>query len=183
MYNNRINPKQDKDYSDSKYSVIPELGLLYKLNKNHENQTDKTDILENITKENHWLKKGSLNQILGLIGERNVERDKQLYEIDKAICDLHTQQFQLEAEYSDINKRLKSTLDQTCAKMEIEKAKTKTDAWQDTMELRKELIPLIGEYISSIRKMEILDVNYKPYKTGKGKYTKEKLPKFPVRIP
>ena len=183
MYNDKIDPNQNKNYSNSKNSVIPEIGLLYKLTKSHEYQKDKADILENITQENHCLKKGSLNQILDLIDERILERDKQLYEIDKAICDLHTQQFQLEAVYSDINKRLKTTLDQTCSKLDIEKAKAKTDAWQDTMKLRKELIPLITEYMSSIRKMEILNENYKPFKASGSRYTKEKLPEFPVRMP
>ena len=184
MYN-KINYNPNEINSGSNYSAVPEIGILNKLAENRQYQNN-NDVLENITKENHYLKRSSLNQILDMVNDRIYAKDKQINNIDKAICDLHTQQFQLNTTgYSDTDRKLNTSLDQACSKLEIDKAKAELDAWQDIMKLRKDLMPLITEYMTSLRKMEILDVNCKPYlATGEKKYaTKKKLPVFPRRMP
>lgn len=183
MYSKNKEPQnRNIIYSGSKYSLIPEMDILYKLTKKHQDKNTNDDILENMTAEGHSLKKGSLNQILDMINERYFAKNRQLYEIDRALCELHTQQFQLDAVYSEMNKRLKTSLEQVCSKMELDKTKAKIDAWQDITKLRKELIPLITEYMSSLRKVEILNGNYKNFKDYEYG-AEEELPEFPVRIP
>jgi hypothetical protein len=181
MYS-KINNNPNGINSGSNYSAVPEIGILYKLA--HKHQYSNSDILEGMTRENHFLKRSSLNQILDMVNDRIYAKDKQINNIDKAICDLHTQQFQINTTgYSDTDRKLNTSLDQACSKLEIDKAKAELDAWQDIMKLRKELMPLITEYLSSIRKMEILNGNYKPYRDKRKYNAEEDLPEFPVRTP
>ncbi|MFA5859812.1 MAG: hypothetical protein WC955_12190 [Elusimicrobiota bacterium] len=124
-------------------------------------QSEETDnLLDKITYERHFLKKNSLWQIVGLINERTAERDKRIDDIDKAICDVHTNQFNLNANYSDMDRRLKTNLDKIGTDLELEKSKERINTWQDVSQLRKELVPLLEEYLSSLRKMEILNPGY-----------------------
>jgi hypothetical protein len=163
---------------------IPELNILCKFKGKDYNKQD-DDLLEEMSNELHALKKGSLGQIINMIDERVKERDRNLYEIDKGICDLHTKQFELDIPYSDICTRVKASLEQAASKLEMTKSQERVSAWKDITRLRQDLMPVLNEYLSSLRKMKVIGGSEKDQDAEEEEIYKEKrrLPIFPTRIP
>ena len=105
-----------------------------------------------------------LSSLIQSLRTRQKLKDDNIYNINKDICQIHTQQFSIKNDalkkYSPSNELL--GLEKAVCNLEGEKRSEVLNCWKDLSMIQRDLVECISDYISLKRKMNLLNIKPDP---------------------
>jgi hypothetical protein len=119
------------------------------------------NLAEEVIKDKLRFKKASLDQVIDLINEREQVKDNNIASIESELIKVQIELFPYKCIVYPLfpdNKR-KSNLERAISELESHRRQEEISCWKDTLKLWLQLIEIITEYRTTLRKAQILTLN------------------------
>jgi len=120
--------------------------------------TPEDSLAEEVIKERLRFQKATLDQIIGLIGEREKAKQNNLASIESESIKIQGDLFLYKCIVYPISPdhKRKSNLERAISELENRRRQEQITCWKDTLKLWQQLLEIAAEYRALVRKMRLL---------------------------